>query len=163
MEPKVIFEEKQYIGFNAYSISRRMVLAIFCFVAYYYTEEREKNADLLFVLGIFILVVSVVLLFVKYLHIKVTEGSVFIRGMLSTRLVKIDLSGITSAEKTVYSRYHLNNPAFNVHVAKTIKFYSGGKDAIRLTDKDGLTWLIGTSRADEFLRAVQSILNKNKQ
>ncbi len=161
MEQKILFEEKQYLGFNTYSISRRMVLAIFCFVAYYYTEDREKNADLLFLVGISILVISVLLLFVKYLHIKVIEGSVLISGMWSTRLVKIDLPSIEKADKTVYSNYHLNNPTFNVHVAKTIKFYAGGKDAIRLTDKDGLTYLIGTTKADEFLRVVTSLLNKN--
>lgn len=160
MEQKTLFEEKQYLGFNTYSISRRMVLAIFCFVAYYYTEDREKNADLLFLLGICILVASVLMLFVKYLHIKVTENSVLITGMWSTRLVKIDLAGIEKAEKTVYSNYHLNSPAFNVHVAKTIKFYSGGKDAIQLTDGDGLTYLIGTGKADEFLRTVSPLINK---
>jgi hypothetical protein len=161
MEPQILFEEKQYLGFNTYSMSRRMVLAIFCFVAYYYTEDRERNADLLFLVGIFILAVSVLLLFVKYLHIKVTENSIIIKGMWSTRLVKIDLSAIEKVEKTVYSNYHLNSPAFNLHVANTIKFYSGGKDAIKLTDKEGLTYLIGTTRADEFLRAVTAALNKN--
>jgi hypothetical protein len=155
MQP-LLFEEKQFLGFNAYSIARRMVLAIFCFVAYYYTEEREKNADLLFSLGIFILIISVVLLFVKYIHIKVTSTHIIITGMWTTRMVKIDLSGIVSAEKTTYSKYHLNNPAFNVHVANTIKFYAGGKDALKLTDKDGLVYLIGTARPDEFLRAVQA-------
>ena len=60
-EQPLLFEEKQYLGFNAYSISRRLAIAIFCFVAYYYTENREENADLLFLLGIFILVISVVL------------------------------------------------------------------------------------------------------
>ncbi len=160
MEQKILFEEKQYIGFNTYSIARRMVLAIFCFVAYYYTEDREQNADLLFLVGIFILVVSVFLLFVKHLHLKVTENSLTITGMISTRLVKIDLSGITKAEKTIYSNYHLNPPAFNVHVAKTIKFYSGGKDAVRLTDKEGLTYLIGTSKADDLLSTIENIIYK---
>lgn len=161
MEQPILFEEKQYLGFNAYSISRRMVLAIFCFVAYYYTENREQDADLLFVLGIFILVVSVVMLFVKYLHIKVTDNAVILTGMQKKRLVKIDLVGINKAEKTVYSKYHLNNPAFNVHVQNSIKFYAGGRDAIRLTDRDGLTYLIGTSKADEFYRIVNELIQKN--
>jgi hypothetical protein len=162
MAPKILFEEKQYLGFNTYSISRRMVLAIFCFVAYYYTEDRERNADLLFLVGIFILIVSVILLFVKYLHIKVTEGSVILKGMWSTRLVKIDLSAIATAEKGIYSKYHLNNPAFNVHVSNTIKFYAGGSDALKLTDKEGLVYLIGTHKADEFLRAVKESINKQQ-
>ena len=156
MDNKVLFEEKQYLGFNAYSISRRMVLAIFCFVAYYYTENRERDADLLFVLGIFILVVSVALLFVKQLHIIVTENSIVLKGMWKTRLVKIDRNSITKVEKTVYSNYHLNAPAFNVHSRNTIKFYAGGKDAIRVTDREGMDYLIGTHKTEEFYRALTS-------
>ena len=154
MDNKILFEEKQYLGFNTYSISRRMVLAIFCFVAYYYTENRERDADLLFVLGIFILVVSVILLFVKHLHIIVNENSIILKGMWKTRLVKIDRSSIVKVEKTVYSNYHLNNPTFNVHSKNTIKFYSGGKDAIRLTDREGMDYLIGTYKPEEFYRAL---------
>lgn len=156
MDNKILFEEKQYLGFNPYSISRRMVLAIFCFVAYYYTENREENADLLFVLGIFILIVSVVLLFVKHLHIIITENSIILKGMRKTRLVKIDRSSIVNVEKTIYSNYHLNNPAFNVHSKNTIKFYSGGKDAIRLTDREGMNYLIGTYKPEEFYRALNA-------
>ena len=154
MDNKILFEEKQYLGFNAYSISRRMVLAIFCFVAYYYTENREQNADLLYVLGLFILVVSVALLFVKQLHILVTENSIVLKGMWKTRLVKIDRSSIVSVGKTAYSNYHLNNPAFNVHSRNTIKFYSGGKDAVKLTDREGMNYLIGTYKPEEFYRAL---------
>ncbi len=156
MESKILFEEKQYLGFNTYSISRRVVLAIFCFVAYYYTENREQNGDLLFLVGIFILVISVVLLFVKHLHITVTENSIVLKGMWRTRLVKIDRISIVNVEKTVYSNYHLNNPAFNVHSNNTIKFYSGGSDAIKITDREGLSYLIGTYRREEFYRALAS-------
>ncbi len=161
MEQPILFEEKQYLGFNAYSISRRLVLSIFCFVAYYYTENREENADLLFVLGIFILIISVVLLFVKFLHIKVTNNAIILTGMQKKRLVKIDLTGITKVEKTVYSQYHLNNPAFNVHVLNTVKFYAGGNDAIRLTDRDGLTYLIGTGKAGDLFNIVNELILKN--
>lgn len=160
MEQSFLFEEKQYLGFNAYSISRRLVLAIFCFVAYYYTENREENADLLFVLGIIILAISVILLFVKYLHIKVSENAVILSGMQKKRLVKIDLSSIVKAEKTFYSKYHLNNPVFNVHTQNIVKFYAGGTDAIRLTDRDGLIYLIGTGKADELYRIVNELLQK---
>ena len=160
-EQPLLFEEKQYLGFNAYSISRRLAIAIFCFVAYYYTENREENADLLFLLGIFILVISVVLLFVKYLHTRITDKAVILTGMQKKRLVKIDLVGIVKAEKTVYSKFHLNNPAFNVHTRNTIKFYAGGRDAIRLTDRDGLTYLIGTGKADEFYRVVNQLIQQN--
>lgn len=160
MEQTVLFEEKQYLGFNTYSISRRMVLAIFCFVAYYFTENREENADLLFGVGLFILMLSVILLFVKYIHTKVEGTSIILKGMWRTRLVKINMDSIVSVEKTVYSNYHLNNPAFNVHVENTIKFYAGGGEAVKLIDKDGMVYLIGTGKSEEFYRVISGLLSQ---
>ena len=37
------FIEKQYLGLNKMSISRRMSLAIFCFIAYLWRENHEKS------------------------------------------------------------------------------------------------------------------------
>lgn len=48
MPRNILLEEKQYLGLNHYSMLRGLVLALFCFVAYYFTEDREQNAELLF-------------------------------------------------------------------------------------------------------------------
>ena len=40
------FVEKQYLGLNKMSLTRRISLAIFCFVAYYWRESHEKSGDL---------------------------------------------------------------------------------------------------------------------
>ena len=90
------------------------------------------------------------------LHIIVTENSIVLKGMWKTRLVKIDRNSITKVEKTFYSSYHLNNPAFNVHSRNTIKFYAGGKDAIRVTDREGMDYLIGTHKPEEFFRSLSA-------
>ena len=37
-----LFLEKQYLGYNKYSFLRRGVLALFCFVAYYWSEKYDS-------------------------------------------------------------------------------------------------------------------------
>ncbi|WP_304062090.1 hypothetical protein [Pedobacter glucosidilyticus] len=42
-----------------------------------------------------------------------------------------------------------NNSAYNLYRNGSIKFYANRKDAIRLTDHDGLIYVIGTQRPTE--------------
>ena len=56
------FIEKQYLGLNKMSLTRRMSLAIFCFVAHYWRENHEKSSELFFFIGLSILVISIILL-----------------------------------------------------------------------------------------------------
>ena len=55
---EIKFKEKQYLGLNKMSLSRRIALALFCFVAYYWKENHEKSGELFFFLGIAILVIA---------------------------------------------------------------------------------------------------------
>ena len=64
------FVEKQFLGRDYGRISIRMVMALFCFAAYFITEKREENAALFLVVGCGILVVSVIMMFL--LHYKTT-------------------------------------------------------------------------------------------
>jgi len=148
------FEERQYIGANKSSLSLRIFLALFCFVAYYYTDVPEINADLLFFLGIAILVISVALLFVTHIHTRIYNEFILLDGFWGNRKVKIPLTSIIKAEKTRYSTYLINNPVYNLHRSGTIKFYTGGKEAVKLTDREGINYLIGTDKPEEFLRVV---------
>ena len=157
--PEILFEEKQYLGYNKFGLLRNLFLSLFCFVAYYYTENREEFGDLFFVLGISILALSIIFLFVKHLHTKVYSGSIVLDGIWTTRKVKIDFNSIVKAEHTPYSQYHLNNPVYNLHIKGVVRFYTVGKDAVKLTDKDGLIYLIGSQRADELHRVINSQLN----
>ncbi|MEP7167788.1 MAG: hypothetical protein ABI855_00300 [Bacteroidota bacterium] len=152
----LLFEEKQYLGYNKLGLVRNLVLVLFCFVAYYYTENRDQSGDLFFVLGISILVLSIVFLFVKHLYTKVYPGSIVLDGIWTTRKVKIDLSSIVKAEQAPYSQYHLNNPVYNLHIKGVVRFYTMGKQAVRLTDKDGLVYLIGSQKAEELHRVISS-------
>jgi hypothetical protein len=69
-------------------------------------------------------------------------------------LVKIDLNSIVKAEKGKYSRYLFNNPVYNLHTKGTIRFFTAGKDAIHLTDRDGLIYVIGSQHVNELYRAI---------
>lgn len=159
------FEEKQYIGYNKFSISSRIVIAIFCFLVYFFSDEYEipinipqqvAPENLFFGLGIFILVISLILLFVLHLHTKITNGSLILDGLWTARRVKIDLSTIKSAKKRKYSKYVLNRPLYNLHLKGRIKFFTHGNEAVELVDKDGQKYLIGTQHPLEFIRVLES-------
>lgn len=162
MENKPLFVEKQYLGRDYGRISIRMVMALFCFAAYFITEERESNADLFLVVGCAILFVSVVMMFLLHYQTIVLNKSIVLNGLWSTKLVKIDLNTIVGVEKTLYSTYLINNPVYNLHKKGTIRFYAGGKDAVKLTDRDGLNYIIGTHRPAEFEHSIRLAMNGTK-
>ncbi|MFA6086098.1 hypothetical protein [Mucilaginibacter sp.] len=155
MSDKPVFVEKQYLGREWIPITIRLVLAMFCFAAYFFTDERERNGDLLAVVGFVIITISIIMGFLLHFKTVVTNKSVVLDGLWTTRRVKIDLNSIVKAEKGTYSRYLFNNPVYNLHTKGTIRFYTAGNEAIHLTDRDGLLYIIGSQQANEFLRAVK--------
>jgi len=155
MSDKPVFVEKQYLGREWIPITIRLVLAMFCFAAYFFTDERERNGDLFPVLGFAIITVSIILGFFLHFRTKVINKSIWLDGLWTTRLVKIDLNSIVKVEKGSYSRYLFNNPVYNLHTKGTIRFYTAGNDAVHLTDRDGLVYIIGSQHVNEFLRAIQ--------
>ncbi len=42
-----------------------------------------------------------------------------------------------------------------------IRFYTGGYDAIKLTDKDGLIYMIGTQKIEELTRIIKNIIKNS--
>ncbi|HYH57121.1 MAG TPA: hypothetical protein VD772_10940, partial [Anseongella sp.] len=85
----------------------------------------------------------------------VYPDAVELDGFWSTRKVKISLDSITNAEKINYSRFMLNNPVYNLHTKGTIRFYTRGREAVKLTDRDGLEYIIGSQLAGDLLAAVK--------
>lgn len=155
MDNKPLFVEKQYLGRDYGRISIRMVMALFCFAAYYITERREQNADLFLVVGCAILIVSIIMMFLLHYRTTVTDNSIIINGLWTTTPVTINLNTISKVERTEYSSFMINNPVYNLHKKGTIRFYAGGSDAIKLTDIDGLTYIIGTHRPEEFEKSIR--------
>jgi len=156
---EIKFLEKQYLGLNKMSFIRRMALSIFCFVAYYWSENHEKSGDLFFFLGIFILVISALLVFVLHFETKIINNSIILDGLWTSRKVKIDINSIKSCQKVRYSRFFLNRSVYNLHYKKSIRFFTRGNDAVELTDQDGLVYLIGSQKAEELERVINKKLN----
>lgn len=161
MTDKPAFIEKQYLGREFIPITIRLVLAMFCFAAYFFTDERERNGNLLIVVGFCIIIISIIMGYLLHFRTRIENKSILLDGLWTTRLVKIDLNSIVKAEKKEYSRYLFNNPVYNLHSKGTIRFYCSGKDAIYLTDRDGLVYIIGSQHANEFLRAIKEEGKKN--
>jgi len=160
MNDKGVFIEKQYLGREWIPITIRLVLALFCFAAYFFTDERERNGDLLAIVGFVIIIISIIMGFLLHFSTIVINKSILLDGLWSTRRVKIDLNSIVKVEKGTYSRYLFNNPVYNLHTKGTIRFYAAGNDAIHLTDRDGLVYIIGSQHANEFLRAIQGEMKR---
>ncbi len=158
MENTPVFIEKQYLGRDYSRISIRLVMAIFCFGAYFITEERDRNGDLFLVVGCGILVVSVIMMFSLHFRTTVINQSVIIDGLWTTKLVKIDLNSIVNVERKRYSNSFISNPVYNLHQKGRIRFYAGGKDAIWLTDRDGLQYIIGTQMGSELEMAIKEAM-----
>lgn len=156
MSEEITFEEKQYLGYNKLSFLRRMVLALFCFFAYYWSEEQNKSGDLFFIMGIAIIVISALLVLVLHFETKVQNGSIVLDGLWTARKVKIDLKSIEQVRKAEYSRFFFKNSVYNLHRKGTIRFFTRGSDCVELIDKDGLTYLIGSQRADELAKVLQN-------
>jgi hypothetical protein len=155
-DKKIGFEERQYFGSNKQTLSLRIFLALFCFTAYYFTDIPEMNGDLLFILGVAILVISVILLFITHLHTRVDSENLILEGFMSKGKVIIPLNSIVSVEKIVYSNYLINNPVYNLHRDGIVKFYSGGKDAVRVSTKSKLKYIIGTHKPEELLLVIRN-------
>jgi hypothetical protein len=160
MSDNSVFTEKQYLGREFIPITVRMVLAIVCFAIYALTDAGDKNGDLLAVVGFAILIISIIMGFLLHFRTRVQNKSILLNGLWTTRLVKIDLNSIVKVEKAPYSRYLFNNPVYNLHSKGTIRFFAAGKEAIHLTDRDGLVYIIGSQHPNEFLRAIQAELKK---
>lgn len=130
-------------------------MAAFCFAAYVYERDRDNTQDLFLVVGFGIIGVSMLLLFLIQYKTIVDNKSIVIDGLWTAKRVKIDLNSIVSVRKDTYSRFFFNNPVYNLHKKGTIRFYSSGKDAVVLTDRDGLEYYIGTQRPNELYLVIK--------
>jgi len=156
MNENVVFTENQYLGREFIPLCIRLVLAIFCFAIYAFTDPNDKTGDLLAVVGFGILIISIIMGFLLHFRTRVENKSIFLNGLWTTRLVKIDLNSIVKAEVAPYSRYLFNNPVYNLHSKGTIRFFAAGRNALHLTDRDGLVYIIGSQHPYELYRAIKA-------
>ena len=156
MSEEIKFEENQYVAYNKLSFLRRIVLALFCFFAYFLSEEQNKSGDLFFILGIAMIVISALLVFVLHFHTKVQNGSIILDGLWTARKVKIDLSSIEKVRKAEYSRFLINKYDYNLQIKGKNRIFTRGKECVELVDKDGLVYLIGSQKADELTKVLEN-------
>ena len=177
MKEQVLFEEKQYLGHNKVSILIRMVLALFCFIGYYWSENPKpvivsgihigsypidiipNSGHLFFILGLLILLISALLGFVQHIHTRVYSTFIVLDGFWNSRRVKIDLRNIHTVKKLRYKQNTLRRPVYNLHVNGIIKFFTSGYDFIELKDSDDLIYRIGSQKPAELFKIVNQRVN----
>lgn len=163
MNQQNYFIEKQYIGRDYMRSAIRLIMAAFCFAAYVYERDRDNTIDLYLIAGFGIIGVSIILNFLIQYKTVIQNNSIILDGLWTSKKVKIDLNSIVKVRKDQYSNFFFNNPVYNLHKNGTIRFYASGKDAIVLTDRDGLEYYIGTQRPNEmYLVIMEEMKNKQK-
>lgn len=175
MEEKILFEEKQFLGYNTFSVVRRMVLCLFCFVGYYWSQNPKPvkvsgihigaypgnhypgSGELFFLLGMVILILSVILIFVLHLHIQVNRKQILLIGLWTKRMVRIEISAIRKVEVLRYKNLLLKQPVYNLHFKGRIRFYTSGSTAVEITDEQGKIYRIGSPRAEELAGLLETL------
>jgi len=168
----VKFEEQQFHGLNKHSIVRRTLLSVFCFLAYYWSENPKpvevgniqigeypgdvRYGELFFVLGLGLLALSVILLFVPHMKVQITEKEITLQGKFPPRVVKIPLSSIQSVRKVHIRPSVFNRPVFNLLTRGRVRFYTWGNEMIEITSKEGKIFRIGTHKTNEFYNLLKT-------
>jgi hypothetical protein len=155
MKEGVRYKEVQVLGRNMSSLLMRIFLALFCLALAMLTGDERISNDLLFLVAGFMIVVSMVLLFINHLTIEITGEELVLSRTFRRKEVRIPLTEIKSTARENYSRYFINYPSFNLHSGNEVKFYTYGKYAVRLTFSDMDDHIIGTADPDEFISALQ--------
>lgn len=177
MEKEIVFEEKQYMGHNRLSIMWRMVLALFCFIGYYWSENPKpvhvsvfyigsypiqhipNSGKIFFLLGLIILVISTVLTYILHIHTRVYDNYMVIDGFWNSRKVKIDFGTLSFIRKGKYKKNSFRRAVYNLHSKGVIRFYTSGEEFIELKDNAGFTYRIGTQRSEELYSHLKPRIN----
>lgn len=173
MTDKELYNEKQHLGHNRLSMIWRTLITLFCFIAYYWSENPkpvqvaiirigeypvshiENSGQIFFVLGIIMLVLSTLLVYVLHTHIKVFSTYIVIDGFWTARRVKINLDTITHIRKSKYKKHIFRRAVYNLHSQGVIRFYTSGNEFIELKDNTGFTYRIGTQRSLELYNILK--------
>lgn len=176
---KLLFEEKQYLGYNKFSVLWRTLLALFCFIAYYWSENPKpvdvsgirigpypannipNSGQLLFLMGVVILIISALLVFVLHIHTRVTPHEIEIRGLWTSKIIKIPMGDIVSVKKSRYVSAFLNKPVYNLHQEGKIRFYTRGNQLLDISTKKGTVYKLGSQRADELKSLIQKQMSSS--
>ena len=175
---EILFEEKQYLGHNRLSMVIRTMLALFCFLGYYWSENPKpvqvsffrigsypiqsiSNSGLIFfIVGTSILVLSAGLTYVLHIQTKVYKGYMILDGFWTSRKIKIDLNNISSIRKSRYKKNIFRRAVYNLHNMGIIRFYTSGNDFVELVDNTGFTYKIGSQKPQELYKILEAALKQ---
>jgi hypothetical protein len=161
------------MGHNRFSIVIRSILAIFCFLGYYWSqnpkpvqvsffrigsypiENVNESGVVFFILGLSILAFSAGLTYVLHIHTKVASGALILDGFWTARKVKVELSTIVAIRKSRYKKNIFRRAVYNLHNRGTIRFYTSGEDFVELTDNSGLVYRIGSQKVEELFNTLK--------
>lgn len=178
-EHEILFEENQYQGLNKHSLVRRMLLSVFCFVAYYWSENPKpvdvsiihigeypgdvRYGELFFVLGLAVIGLSVILLFVRHMKTTVIKEEIIINGKFPPRTARIPIATIKEVRKVLIRPSIFNRPVFQLQTRGRIRFYTWGNEMIEITSKEGIVYRIGTQRSSELLSVLKTSMRPEKK
>lgn len=165
------------MGHNRLSIIWRMILALFCFIAYYWSENPKpvqvsvfyigsypiqnipNSGKIFFILGLIILIISAGLTYILHIHTRIYKGYMIIDGFWTARRVKIDFGTVNHIRKGRYKRNIFRRAVYNLHSKGIIRFYTSGEEFVELQDTSGFIYRIGSHRASEILNIIKSSIN----
>lgn len=150
------FREVQYTGRNSYGFSRRLVMALFLFIAHYYSGSEENLEGTLLLLGGFLLLFSLLLLFIPSYTILLQHATLVLKPAFG-KAIQLPVETIAEASIVTYSRFHFNNIVFNVLDGDEHKFYAEGSKALLVNLKDGAVYRIGCKNAETLLQQITAI------
>lgn len=173
----ILFEEKQYLGHNRFSIVIRTMLSIFCFLGYYWSQNPKpvhysyfsitsypqvfgSSGLIFFFMGIGILLLSAGLTYVLHIQTTVHKGYIVLDGFWTSRKVKIDLGTITAVRQARYKKNIFRRAVYNLHNMGVIRFYTSGEDFVELTDNTGFVYRIGSQKPHELYNVLSSQVEK---
>lgn len=159
---EVNFIENQYLGFNPFNLIVRLIIAGGCFFSFFTAQEtlKDSTANLFLILGISVLLISILLFFVLHIKTLLVDHLVVISGYFGARIIKLDLHNFVSSEVVSYSKFTFNRPVYNLHIKGKVKFFTYGKLAVKLVDKQGLIYLIGSQKAQQLNQLIDKKLIK---
>lgn len=173
---EILFEEKQYLGHNRLSMLIRTLLALFCFLGYYWSENPKPiqlsfftigsypidgvnhSGIIFFIVGASILLMSAGLTYVLHIQTKVYRGYLTLDGFWTSRKVKVDFGTITAIRKGRYKKSIFRRAVYNLHNMGVIRFYTSGEDFVELSDNAGFTYKIGSQKAQELYNILKNEL-----
>ena len=172
-QEKPLFDEKQYMGNNRLSFIWRSVITLFCFMGYYWSENPKpiqvsvfrigyypaldipNSGTIFFILGLFMLVLSTILVYVLHTRIIVYSTYLVIDGFWTARRVKINLNTIIHIRKSKYKKHIFRRAVYNLHSRGIIRFFTSGNEFIELKDDTGFIYRIGSQKTPELFQTLK--------